>query len=137
MTVSYAPAATALNRLHVSLLAGAVTPASGQSLDAAGGSAQLVVGTSALSGATGVLATFTLQNPSFALAVRTATLNGVPMNTTASGSGTAAKADLRDSNGVVIIPGLTVGTSGTDIVIGSTTINAGDTVTCSAGTLTG
>ncbi len=134
MAVSYAVNATALNRLKVSLGSNAITPASGNSVDAAG-AGSLVIGTSSLSGATGVLATITLQNPSFSYATRTATLLGVPLSATASGSGTAAKAEIRDNSGVAIITGLTVGTSATDVIIGSTTINSGDTVTCTAGTL--
>jgi len=78
-----------------------------------------------------------LQNPSFSFATRTATLLGVPLSATASAGGTAAKAELRDNSGVAIINTLTVGTSGTDIIIGSTTITSGDTVTCTAGTLIG
>ena len=138
MAVNYAVATTALNRLKVSLASGAITPASGTSVDAAGGFGQLVVGTSGLSGATGVLATFTLQNPSFTFATRTATLAGTPLTATASATGTAALAELRDNGGTTIINNLTVGTSGTEIIISpSTTITNGQTVTCSAGSLVG
>jgi len=139
MSVNYAVNQTALNRLEVSLGANAITPASGQSVDAAGNYGVLVIGTSALAGgSTGTLTTFTLQNPSFSFATRTATLLGVPLSSIATGTGTAAKAEIRDKNGVVIINGLTVGTSGTDIIISpSTTINTGDAVTCTSGTLTG
>lgn len=136
MSVNYAVNATALNRLQVALGASAITPASGNSVDAAGADGLLVIGTSALSGATGVLATITLQLPSFTFSGRVATLAGVPLTATASGSGTAALAELRDKNGVTIINTLTVGTSGTDIIINSTTIASGETCTCTAGTLT-
>ena len=137
MSVNYAVNQTALNRLAVALGAGAVTPVSGNSVDAAGNYGLFVIGTSALSGATGVLATITLQNPSFSYATRTATMLGVPLSATATGSGTAAKAEFRDKNSVTIINSLTVGTSATDVIISSTTITAGDTITCTAGTITG
>lgn len=139
MPITYPVNNTILNRLRVSLGAGAVTPASGESLDAAGANAVLVVGSAALSGGTGILGTITLQTPSFSFSVRTATLLGVPLTTTASAAGTAAKADLRDKNGVAIIPGLSVGVSGSgaDIIIDSTTIVNGGPITCTSGTITG
>ena len=63
MTVTHAVGATILNRLRVSLDAGAVAPASGTSVDAnVGGAGQLVIGASNLSGATGVLVTIPLQH---------------------------------------------------------------------------
>jgi hypothetical protein len=125
--------------MRVTFGSGAVTPASGESLDAAGAFAQLVVGTSTLSGSTGVLATFALQYPSFSYSGRIATLLGVPLSTAASAGGAAAKADLRDKNGVTIVPGLTVGVagSGADIIIDSTTITSGGPVTCTGGSFTG
>lgn len=138
MSVNYNINTTALNRLKVSLASGAVTPASGTSVDAAGSFGVLVIGDGTLAGGgTGTLATITLQNPSFTFATRTATLAGVPLSATASASGTAAKAEVRDSGGAVIINQLTVGTTGTDIIIGSTTITSGATVTCTSGTITG
>lgn len=137
MAVHYAVNATALNRLQVALGTSAITPASGNSVDAAGADGLLVIGTSLLSGATGVLATITLQLPSFTYSGRTATIAGVPLSTTATATGTAALAEIRDKNGVAIINNLTVGTSGTDIIINTTAIVSGETVTCTAGTLVG
>jgi hypothetical protein len=137
MSVTYAVNATALNRLKVALASGAVTPASGASVDAAGAAGSLQIGTSSLSGVTGVLATITLQDPSFTFATRTATLAGTPLSGTASATGTAALAQICDSNNVPIITGLTVGTSGTDIIIGSTSITSGETVTVTSGTIAG
>jgi len=102
-----------------------------------GGSAgSLVIGTSALSGATGVLATMTLPNPGFAESSGVLTLQGTPLATTASAGGTAAKAEIRNNAGTVIVSGLTVGTSGTDIIVGTVTITAGLGVTVSSGTIT-
>ena len=58
----------------------------------AGSAGQLVIGTSALSGATGVLATIALPNPGFTEASQVLTLAGVPLSVAASAGGTAAKA---------------------------------------------
>ena len=102
----------------------------------AGSAGSLVIGTSALSGATGVLATIALQNPAFSEASQVLTLAGTPLSVAASASGTAAKAEIRNNAGTVIVSGLTVGTSGADIIIGTTTITSGGTVTCTAGTIT-
>jgi hypothetical protein len=134
MSVNYAVNQTALNRLMVALGSSAVTPASGNSVDAAGSAGMLQIGTSGMST---VLASVTLQDPSFTFATRTATLAGTPLSATASATGTAAAAQIVDKNGVVIISGLTVGTSGTDIIVGSTSITSGETVTVTSGTITG
>src|SRR5882724_4687336 len=102
----------------------------------AGSAGTLVIGTSSLSGATGVLATIVLQNPAFTEASQVLTLAGVPLSVAASASGTAAKAELRNNAGTVVVSGLTVGTSATDIILGTTTITSGGTVTITAGTIT-
>ena len=69
----------------------------------AGSAGSLVIGTSALSGATGVLATITLQNPPAVASGTTMTLSGVPLSATASATGTAALAELRNNAGTVIV----------------------------------
>lgn len=102
----------------------------------AGSAGSLVIGTSALSGGTGVLATLTLPNPAFAEASQVLTLQGVPLSVAASASGTAAKAELRNNAGTVITSGLTVGTSGADIILDSVSVTSGQTVTITAGTIT-
>lgn len=96
----------------------------------------LVIGTSALSGATGVLVTFTLPTPAFTESGGVITLQGVPLTAAASATGTAAKAEIRNNAGTVIVGGLTVGTSGADIIIGNTSITSGLSVNCTAGTIT-
>jgi len=104
---------------------------------AIGTSGLLVIGTSSLSGATGVLATITLNSSAFgASSSGTITLNGVTLSATATATGTAALAEFRTSGSTTIISGLTVGTSGTNIVMGSTTITSGDTVQITSGTIT-
>lgn len=135
MAVVYATT-TKNNRLKMAFLAGAVTPAAGESVDSGAGVGTLVIGTSALSGATGVLATIALQKPSFSITGGVATLLGVPLSVNASAGGTAAKAEIRDSAGNVVVSGLTVNTSAADIIINSTTISAGQQVSVTAGTIT-
>lgn len=96
----------------------------------------LVIGTSALSGATGVLVSFTLGTTPGTVSGGVLTISGVPLTATATGTGTAAKAEFRDNAGNVIVSGLTVGTSGTDIIINATAISSGQSVTLSSGTIT-
>ena len=96
----------------------------------------LVIGTSALSGATGLLVTFTLGTTPGTVSSGVLTISGTPLTATASGTGTAAKAELRDNAGNVIVSGLTVGTSATDIIINATAISSGQSVTLSSGTIT-
>lgn len=103
---------------------------------------QLVIGTSALSGATGVLATIPLvttgsaggafNTPSSGVL----TLAGTPLSATATGTGTAALAEFRTNGGTTVVSGLTVGTSGTDITINATAVSSGQTVQVTSGTIT-
>jgi hypothetical protein len=107
------------------------------------GGGLLVIGTSSLSGTTGVLSTNTLTtNPPFAVAGKVATLAGVPLTTTPSANGTAALAELRDSAGNTVASGLTVGTAGSgpggsnpDIVVSTTTFVTSVTLTINSGTI--
>ena len=98
----------------------------------------LVIGTSALSGATGVLATVTLPTTPASVTGDVLTLLGVPLTATASATGTAAKAELRDNAGNAIVTGLTVTASGGggDVIISSVAITSGQTVQVNSGTIT-
>lgn len=96
----------------------------------------LVIGTSALSGATGVLATIPLSATPGTVAGSVFTLSGVPLSATATATGTAALAEFRNNAGTTIVSGLTVGTSATDIIINSTAISIGQTVQINSGTIT-
>lgn len=104
-------------------------------IDAGSGDGVLVIGTSSLSGSTGVLATITLQKPSFSVSGGVMTLNGTP-SALISAAGTAALAELRDSNSNTVVSGLTVGTSATDIIVGTTTFVQNVNVTVNSGTIT-
>lgn len=101
-----------------------------------GAAGSLVIGTSSLSGATGVLATITLQNPAFTEASQMLTLAGVPLSATASDSGAPALAEIRDNSGATIVSGLTVGTSGSDITVSAAATTSGAPVIVTAGTIT-
>jgi hypothetical protein len=83
------------------------------------------------------LAEISLQDPSFSLTGAVLTLLGVPLSdTSADATGTAALARIVDGGGTTIIDNLSVGTSGTDIILNSTSITVGQTVTITAGTIT-
>jgi len=84
-----------------------------------------------------VLAEFTLADPSFAASSNgVITLDADPdISATAAATGTASWARCYDSNDVAIFDG-SVGTSGTDFIITSTSITSGQTVNLTAGTLT-
>lgn len=97
---------------------------------------KLVVGTSALSGATGVLVTYTLSTTPGTVSSGVLTISGTPLTAVATDTGTAAKAEFRDNSGTVIVSGLTVGTSAADIIINATAVSTGQSVTLTAGTIT-
>jgi hypothetical protein len=96
----------------------------------------LVIGTSSLSGSTGILAKIPLTSTGATVSGDVLTLHGLPLEVIATGTGTAAKAELRDSADAVVADGLTVNTSAADVVIASTSIASGQTVRCTAATIT-
>lgn len=123
MTVTYT------NAVKVARMAAVVTQA--------GTTAVLEIGTSALSGATGVLASIPLANPiaGAASGAGVLTLTG-PLTVSASATGTAAKAQIRTGGGTDIVTGLTVGLSATDVTLDSLSITSGQTVTINTATIT-
>lgn len=84
-----------------------------------------------------VLATFTCADPAFETpASGVIDVDANPdLSTTASGTGTASWARMKDSNGVVVFDG-SVATSGGDYTITSVSIVSGQTVTLTVGALT-
>lgn len=104
-------------------------------VDAGAGAGTLEIGTT---GMASVLATFTLADPSGTASGATLTWDFDPdiSDTSADNTGTAAEARIKDSDSNVVVSGLTVGTSGTDIILDSTSITTGQTVTITAGTFT-
>jgi hypothetical protein len=104
-------------------------------ISAGAGAGVLQIGTAAMAS---VLAEFTLTDPAGTISAGVLTLDFDPdiSDSSANNSGTAAAARIRDSNGNDVVTGLTVGTSGTDIVLDSVGITAGQTVTITSGTIT-
>ena len=107
--------------------------------DAGSGPAKLEIGTA---GMAAILAVFTLNDPCGTAASAALTLSGFPKTATgeaAAGAdpGTlAVAARIRDSNNVDIVTGLTVGTSGTDVVLTSAYVTFGQTVTLNNAVIT-
>ena len=98
-------------------------------IDAGAGNGILKVGTA---GMAATLVSITLAKPSATVTNGILTFSGLPKSGTASGSGTAAAAQITDSTGTVIVDGLTVGTVGTNIIIDNTSINSGQTINFNA-----
>lgn len=82
-----------------------------------------------------ILATFGLSASGGTISTDTWTLVFDASTVTAGGTGAAAEAEIRTSGGVVGVSGLTVGTSGTDIVLDSTSVTSGQDVTLSSATI--
>ena len=95
----------------------------------------LEIGTSAMGT---VLATINLANPAAPAAESGVLTFTMPQSDTAAdATGTAAAARIRTSSGGTdIVTGLTVGTSGTDIVLDHISINTGQTITITSATIT-
>lgn len=104
-------------------------------IDAGAGAGKLEIGTS---GMAATLAVITLNDPSATSATGgVLTLAGFPKSdSSATGTGTAAAARIRTSTNGDVITGLTVGTTGTDIILDSVSITAGQTVTINSATIT-
>jgi hypothetical protein len=105
---------------------------------AIGASGFLVIGTSSLAApATGILAKIPLSaTAAAAAAAGVLTLSGLPLSVVASAGGAAAKAELWTSANAAVATNLSVGTSATDVIIGTTTIASGNTVQVTAATIT-
>lgn len=130
--------ATRLAALTASAMANAITTRA----DAGAGAATIKIYSgsqpaTADTAATGtLLATFTLSDPSFGAASSgVITLAGTPKTVAASASGTAGYFRLEDSTGVDIMDG-SVGTSGAELNLNTTTITSGVNVTITSGTIT-
>lgn len=84
---------------------------------------------------TTVLATFGLSVSGGTIATDTWTLTFDATTVSAGATGTADSAQIKTSVGTADLTGLTVGTSGTDIIIDNTSINTGQNVTVSNATI--
>lgn len=88
-----------------------------------------------LTAADAVLVTFGLSGSGGTVSTDTWTLALDASTVAASGTGTAAKAQIKTSGGSAHLTGLTVGTSGSNINLDSTSITSGQNVTLSSATL--
>jgi hypothetical protein len=123
MAVTYSTAAKTarLNAVVTTIDAG--TPASTIEIGTTGFASTLVV--------------INLANPSATVSGDVLTFDFDPdVSGTAAATGAAAEARIKDGDGNIVISGLTVGTSGADINLDSTSITTGQTVTLTTGTIT-
>jgi hypothetical protein len=102
-------------------------------IDAGSSAGVLEIGTTSMAS---VLASITLADPCGSVSSGVLTFTMPQSDTSADATGTAAEARIKDSSGTVIISGLTVGTSGSNINLSSLAVTAGDTVTLSSATIT-
>jgi hypothetical protein len=105
-------------------------------IDAGSGAGKLKIGTT---GMAATLVTLALNDPSGSVAGSTLTLSGFPKTQAASGSAggqTAAAATLTDSDDTVVVSGLTVGTTGTDVILDAVVIANSQNVTINSAALT-
>jgi hypothetical protein len=128
--------AAKLTSSTASAMANAITTAIGTS-----GKCKIYSGTepatadTALSGNT-LLADFTLSSTAFGSASNgVITLNGTPMTVAASATGTATFFRITTSGGTTIVQG-TVGTSGQQLNLNTTSITVSVNVTITSGTIT-
>jgi hypothetical protein len=89
-----------------------------------------------MTAADAVLATFGLDTDGGDISGSVWTLIFDNSTVAASGTGTAAKAQVKTSGGSAHLTGLTVGTSGSDINLDSVSITSGQNVTLSSATIT-
>lgn len=103
-------------------------------IDAGSGPGKLKIGTA---GMATVLATIVLTDPCGSVSGAVLTLDFDPdISDPADNAGVAAAAIVTDSDDVTVISGLTVGTSGADLIVDNTNIAVGQVVTITAGTIT-
>lgn len=88
-----------------------------------------------LTAADAVLATWGLSTSGGTVSGDTWTLVFDSNTVTATGSGTATKAQIKTSGGTANLTGLTVGTGSEDIVLDNNSINTGQDVTLSSATI--
>jgi len=104
-------------------------------IDAGAGTSTIEIGTAAMAT---VLAVFNLPDPCGTVTNGVLTFDMDPdiSDASANNDGTAAAAQIKNGDGTVVISGLTVGTSGTDVILDSVSITTGQTVTLTTGTIT-
>jgi hypothetical protein len=102
-----------------------------------GGAGSLLFGTSSGFAGANLLATITFDSTCGTVSGGVLTFSGTPLvDSSAANTGTAAEGEVEDGTGHVVISGLTIGTSATDIVLSSTSIVSGQSVTITAASIT-
>ena len=102
-------------------------------IDAGSGAGKINIYTT---GYSSLLVSIALADPSGTVNSGALTLAGMPKSGTGAAAGNAAIARILDSDDTVVAEGLTVGTSGTDIVIDNVNIAVGQNVNITAGIIT-
>lgn len=85
---------------------------------------------------TDILVTIPFADPESTVVSDVLTFSSLPVSALASFTGTANQARIRDGSDSVIITGLTVGTSATNIILNTTSIESGQLVRIDSGTIT-
>ena len=143
MSITYSTA-TATARLQVTeALINSQTPAAATGTASNG---SIVIGTSSFvstagttgvtAGSTGVLAIIPIPNGGISVSGRVMTLLASAASASATGTGTAAEAAIINNAGTIIAGGLTTGTSSADVILNSTAISTGQTVSISSASIT-
>ena len=120
MTIEYTSAA-ATARLTANY--NATSQAAGVSVNGAAAAGTLRIYTTGGSGSGTLLCSFPLPQPPMSLSGRVATLLGVPISATPVVNGTAAVAEFWDGSPAAVATALSVGTSGTDVIVASTSFS--------------
>lgn len=106
-------------------------------IDAGSGAGKIqIANSSGFAAPTNILVTINFNDPASTVSTDVLTFAGLPVSANASFTGTATQARILDSDSNVIVSGLTVGTSGTNIVLNTAAIEAGQLVRIDTGTIT-
>lgn len=102
-----------------------------------GGAGSLNFGTSSGFGGANLLATITFNATCGTVSGGVLTFSGTPLvDSSAANTGTAAEGEVLDGTGHIVISGLTIATSAADIVLSSTSIVEGQSVTITSASIT-
>lgn len=102
-----------------------------------GGAGSLLFGAAGGFSGANLLATITFNATCGTVSGGVLTFSGTPLvDSSAANTGTATQAEVEDGVGHVVISGLTIGTSGSDINLSSTSIVSGQSVTITSATIT-
>lgn len=106
-------------------------------IDAGSGNAKLqIADTTGFANPTDILVTISFADPASTVSTDVLTFASLPVSANASFTGTATQARIIDPSSVVVVSGLTVGTSASDVILNTTSITAGQLVRIDSGTIT-